>query len=110
MSNAVDLFLATNANKFPPEQMAMVRQHFESLDESRQQMAMSLPYKDPTIALVISLFVGVLGVDRFYLGDIGMGVGKLLTAGGCGIWSIVDWFLIMGAAKKKNMEQLMSIR
>ncbi|MFN3640643.1 MAG: TM2 domain-containing protein, partial [Flavobacterium sp.] len=45
-----------------------------------------------------------LGVDRFYIGDTGMGVGKLLTCGGLGIWAIVDWFLIMGATREKNME------
>ncbi len=62
--------------------------------------------KDPIIVLVISLFVGYLGIDRFYLGDTGMGIGKLLTGGGCGIWALIDLFLIMGAAKQKNMELL----
>jgi hypothetical protein len=33
-----------------------------------------------------------------------MGVGKLLTCGGLGVWAIVDWFLIQGATKEKNME------
>jgi hypothetical protein len=33
-----------------------------------------------------------------------MGIGKLLTCGGLGIWAIIDWFLIMGATREKNME------
>jgi len=49
---------------------------------------------------------GALGIDRFMIGDTGLGIGKLLTLGGCGIWSIVDLFLIMGAARQKNMERL----
>ena len=46
------------------------------------------------VALLLSIFVGSLGVDRFYLGLIGTGVLKLLTFGGCGVWWIIDLILI----------------
>lgn len=41
-------------------------------------------------ALFFSIFTGVLGVDRFYLGYTALGVLKLLTAGGAGIWALID--------------------
>ena len=45
-------------------------------------------------ALLLSVFVGSLGIDRFYLGKVGTGILKLLTFGGFGVWWLVDVILI----------------
>jgi TM2 domain-containing membrane protein YozV len=51
--------------------------------------------KEWLVALLLSIFVGSLGIDRFYLGYVGLGILKLLTGGGCGIWWLVDLILIV---------------
>ncbi len=50
--------------------------------------------KEYIIALLFSIFLGYFGIDRFYMGQVGMGIGKLLTAGGCGVWWLIDVILI----------------
>src|ERR1035437_1585826 len=50
--------------------------------------------KDWMVTLLISFFLGGLGIDRFYLGYTGLGILKLITCGGCGIWSLIDFIMI----------------
>ena len=50
--------------------------------------------KSKITALLLSIFLGSIGVYRFYLGYIGLGIVKLITCGGFGIWSLIDIILI----------------
>jgi len=51
--------------------------------------------KSYVTAILLSFFLGTLGIDRFYLGYTGLGVGKLLTFGGLGVWTLIDFILIV---------------
>ena len=51
----------------------------------------------------------VLGIDRFMIGDTGMGILKLLTCGVCGILTVVDWFTISKKTKELNFNNVMAL-
>ncbi len=71
----------------------------------KQKKAMADPGdgKSQVIALILCIFVGVLGIHRFYLGYTMEGVLQLLTGGGCGVWALIDLIrIITGDLKPKN--------
>jgi len=51
--------------------------------------------KSKSTAIILAVYFGTLGIDRLYLGDIGLGLLKLFTLGGCGIWAIIDAILLI---------------
>jgi TM2 domain-containing membrane protein YozV len=102
----VDMFIMSNGKFFEGHQMNMIRERLLVLDDSKWAMLSTIQLKDPTTSLIISILAGSLGIDRFMIGDTGLGVGKLLTCGGFGIWAIIDWFMIQKATREKNMQKI----
>lgn len=51
--------------------------------------------KDWLTALLLALFLGGLGVHSFYAGKTGIGIAQLLTLGGCGVWALIDFIMIV---------------
>lgn len=90
----VDMYIMTNQKYFPAEKIMLIKERLLALDEQRFQMVSMIELKDPTTLLLISIFIGGLGIDRFMIGDTGMGILKLLTGGCCGVLTIIDWFTI----------------
>lgn len=105
----VDMYCMTNQKFFPPESMMFIRDRLMMCDEYRFQMLCTVELKDPTTLLLVSIFAGSLGIDRFMLGDTGMGVLKLLTVGCCGILTIIDWFGIQKKTKDWNYNNIMRV-
>jgi TM2 domain-containing membrane protein YozV len=102
----VDMFILSNGKFFEGHQINMIRERLIQMDDSKWAMLSTLQLKDPTTTLIVSILAGALGIDRFMIGDTGMGIGKLLTCGGLGVWTVIDWFMIQNATRQKNMEKI----
>ena len=97
--------------KLSPEYIPTIKSKLTELDRTNALVAFS-DLKDPTTALIITIcevFIGLHGISRFYIGDVGTGIAKLLTCGGCGIWWLVDLFLIQDATRRKNTERVLQL-
>ncbi len=103
------MFILANGKFFESHQLQMIRERLLSLDDSKWAVIQTLQFKDPTTSIIVSILAGSLGIDRFMIGDTGLGIGKLLTCGGLGIWALVDWFLIMDATREKNLAKLQTM-
>lgn len=105
----VDMYIMTNQKYFPTEKIMLVKERLQSMDDSKFAMLSTVELKDPMTILLVSIFLGTLGIDRFMIGDIGMGVLKLLTCGVCGILTIIDWFTISKKTKELNFNNVMAL-
>lgn len=107
--NKVDMYIMTNQKYFPAEKIMYIKEKLLAMDDNKFSMVSSVEMKDPTTLLLVSIFLGGLGIDRFMLGDTGMGILKLLTGGCCGILTIIDWFTISKKTKELNFTNLMTV-
>ena len=107
--NKVDMYIMTNQKYFPAEKIMYIKEKLTAMDESKFVMLQTIDLKDPTTILLVSIFLGGLGIDRFMLGDIGMGILKLLTCGVCGILTIIDWFTVSKKTKELNFNNIMTL-
>ena len=105
----IDLYLTTNAKYFEPTAIPIIRQKMENASDDTLLTLQATELKDPTTVLLVSIFLGTLGIDRFMIGDVGMGILKLLTGGLCGILTLVDWFTISKKAKQINLSKVSMI-
>jgi TM2 domain-containing membrane protein YozV len=102
----VDMFILSNGKFFESHHINIIRERLLAIDDSKWVAISTIQFKDPTTSLIVSILAGSMGIDRFMIGDSGQGVGKLLTCGGLGIWTIVDWFQIQKATREKNLEKI----
>lgn len=90
--------------------------YYENMEQSTKQSSSHSPQQSAQpsgpsdqpyrrnyfVALGLSIFIGYLGIDRFYMGKIGTGILKLITFGGLGIWYIIDIVLIASGDMRDN--------
>ena len=109
MEKDVNLMLATYGKYFPETSLPQVREIFEQMDDTQAATLSCTQFKDPITSIILSVLLGQFGADRFYLEQIGIGIAKLLTCGGLGVWTLIDLLLIMDATRQYNLQKLMGI-
>lgn len=106
----VEQLIAAYGERVPISCLSSLREMLLSTTMSYSEVQVVLmQMKDPIISLILSIVVGYLGIDRFYVDDIGLGIIKLITCGGLYIWWLVDIFLIMGKTRMRNYERLTQV-
>lgn len=102
----IDMFVAQNASKFPAYRMAAIKEALAKIEDEKASAILSLELADPATTLILSVLCGCLGVDRFVLGDVGLGILKLLTCGGFYIWWIIDMVNAQDRTREYNFQKL----
>lgn len=103
----VDLYVVSNQKYFPADKIVYLKEKLAQADEAKFNLVTACELKDPTTILIMSILFGGLGVDRFMLGQIGMGLLKLFTLGCLGILTIIDWFTVQKKAREINFNKIM---
>ena len=104
----VDVFMDLYGHYFLEKDIRSVRLMLNAAHNDLYSMLLSIDFKAPGKVLFLSLFLGVCGIDRFYIGDTLMGVFKLLTGGGFGIVLFIDWFTISKVIRERNYDKLLA--
>ena len=102
----IDMFLAQNAEKLPKDKVMIIQDALQKLDDSKAMMIQTIDFKDPTTILIFSILLGMWGIDRFVLGEAGLGVAKILTCGGCYVWWIIDMVNATDRTRQYNYKKL----
>lgn len=99
----------------PAENLPQLQRALENASDCVYERVSFLPTRSPLITLLLSVFCGAFGVDRFYIGDIGLGITKLLLCTPCiiftfgigSLWTLLDIYFCYEKAKKMNFDNLM---
>ncbi|NRG69156.1 TM2 domain-containing protein [Streptococcus suis] len=122
--NYLQNYVFSKSSYLPSDKLILLQKELEDLDEGALNALMMVEMRQPMLALILAIFFGEFGVDRFYIGDKRMGSAKLITFGisfvtlfilvgillfmGLYIWKFIDCFLIMKACKEANYQRLMA--
>ncbi|MFA7672831.1 MAG: TM2 domain-containing protein [Clostridia bacterium] len=109
MNEKANIFMMSNQKYFATDKLYEISERLNSMSDEQIRRFTYVEFKDPVTYLLISIFIGELGIDRFLMNDIGMGILKLLTGGLCGILWIYDICTIQTKVKEMNYAEFMKV-
>lgn len=99
----IQSFLLSNGECFDSIHLQQIQNTLAAVDDAKSGVVLGLSLQKPTIILIIAIF---LGWDRFFLDDWGLGIIKLITCYGCGIWWLIDIFTAKSRTYAYNYKKL----
>ena len=102
----LDYFLASREKCFNVKDVMTLYNSRLALPEEQIEKLSSLKLISPRAAQILSVFLGVLSIDRFYCRNVKLGLLKLFTISACGFWWLADIFAIRAAARRMNCKIL----
>ncbi len=109
VSDKVNMWLMANQDKLPSEKVGMLKSTLDKVDESKLDALMMIELKSPMTIFLLAWFVGWLSLDRFLLGSVGVGIARLLTAHGLGVWWLVDLITSMKRTREFNYNKVKNL-
>ena len=104
-----DEYIRLNRNFFPEDKLMILRQELINSDEFVLSILSATELKDPDSMQKTSIALGLLGIDRLMIGDIGFGIIKMFSLGGYGFFYALDIFKIKNRTRQKNFERVIKI-
>ncbi len=108
MNNQTIAFISQWSDSIPDGSGLMLQDRLAKLDEDKIPALAAITLKSPIVGLILGLFLGYFGADRFYKGDIGLGVLKIISmfflVGF--IWMFIDLFLVWKGIKEDNLKKI----
>ncbi|MBM3428617.1 MAG: TM2 domain-containing protein [Bacteroidetes bacterium] len=98
----VEMFLLMNASCFRTADLVIIKERLEKMEDSQFYLLQSVQFQKPDFILVISI---LLGWERFWLNDIGLGILKVVTCYGCLVWWLIDIISAKDRTYKHNMNE-----
>ncbi|MDR2007371.1 MAG: TM2 domain-containing protein [Alphaproteobacteria bacterium] len=104
------MLLGAWQDKLTNEQLVAVSKLLDGVSETKIEALQLIPLKNPLLTFLLSLFLGGIAVDRFYIGDVGLGILKLLFGWMTfGVWYLLDWYFAQRKAKDINFNTIVKM-
>ena len=102
----VDMFIGMNAENFNPQNLMMIKEKLEKMEDDKFYILQGTEFQKPSTIFLIAI---LLGLERFWLDDVALGILKIVTGWGCGIWWLVDIISAKERAKKYNFKKFTQV-
>ena len=105
-TNKVNFWISINAENFSPEVLPVVKSRLEKMDDNQMMYLQNASFKKPSTIFLIAFLIGW---ERFFLKDVVLGIVKVITGYGCGIWWLIDIFTAKKRARNYNFQQFQKL-